>query len=129
MAMREDKQGVLSEVEKKAAMDWKSAFTGITVVSNRTTLAHRDQGGAFHDFDFLVSTGTHKRAELIVQDLGASYSYQPGAAVAICGRLLQHKVEKSFAGERVCYAHFTRDKVLGRHATTQRSWVMEADFI
>ena len=34
----------LSEDDWKIARDWPSVFTGISVISNRTTPAHRDRG-------------------------------------------------------------------------------------
>lgn len=45
---------------------WPSCYTGISVISNRITDAHRDRGGCDEWYDLLVSAGTHSKALLQV---------------------------------------------------------------
>lgn len=102
---------------------WTSAFTGITVISNRKTPAHRDRGAAFQDYDILSSVGTHRLAKLLIHDFGVPFAYGPGTVVALCGRFLQHEVPEWEEGERVCYAHFMKRKVLEKLRSGAREWV------
>lgn len=90
---------------------WPSVWSGISVIVNRKTPYHRDWGGAFPDYDLLVSAGTHGECFLDVPDIGGRLLYLPGTAVAISGKLLRHGVLDWRGGERVCNAHFMKDAV------------------
>ncbi|KLO05058.1 hypothetical protein SCHPADRAFT_839812, partial [Schizopora paradoxa] len=105
------------------AQAWPSVFTGISIISNRETPAHRDRGSDFPDYDLLTSLGTHTFSQLEVHDVGRIYSYQPGVVVGICGKLLQHSVSTWSGGERVCYARFVKDKVMKKMECAPRDWV------
>lgn len=121
----------LSEDDWKIARDWPSVFTGISVISNRSTPAHRDRGSAFQDYDILCSVGTHRRARLTVHDFGLQFGYAPGTGVALCGKLIQHEVSwwEGGGGERVCYAHFMKRMVLERLQCSIRKWATLDMFI
>src|ERR1700677_2385152 len=43
---------------------WPSVFSGIGVIVNRVTPAHRDRGAAASVFDLLASIGTHTSATI-----------------------------------------------------------------
>ncbi len=130
-ALLDEDRNLLPPHHRQIAQTWHSIFTGISVIANRETPPHRDRGSSFHDYDLLCSAGTHERARLLIRDFNHSFSYQPGVVVALCGRLLQHQVRKlgtSVKGERVCYAHFMKQKVLARLGTSARAWVTLQDF-
>ena len=71
---------------------WPSFFSGIEVISNRTTLPHRDPHAASTHYDFLISAGRHEEAWLELLDIKVKLSYQPCTVVAICGKVLCHAV-------------------------------------
>lgn len=128
-AGKKAREGILDKEKRflpvkdlKLAQAWPSVFTGISVISNRETPAHRDRGSSFQDYDLLNSLGTHKRSSLVIHDVGRSYAYHPGVAVALCGKVFQHSVPGWVGGERVCYAHFMKDKVLEKLGCDSRSW-------
>jgi hypothetical protein len=89
---------------------WTSVFSGIAVISNRTTPTHRDSNSAHHWYDLLVTLGSYKNCTLELPGLGVSLEYGPGTVVGLSGMALDHGVP-SFEGERVCYAYFMRDSV------------------
>jgi hypothetical protein len=102
---------------------WPSVFSGISVICDRKTLLHRDQGGWPACYDILVAAGAYDEAWLDVPDIGAKFRYTPGTAVAICGKLLRHSVEHSMGGQRLCYAHYMRNNIHNRLSIPQTSWV------
>ncbi|KAH7919748.1 hypothetical protein BV22DRAFT_995979, partial [Leucogyrophana mollusca] len=93
---------------------WPSVFSGLEVIVNRDTPAHRDSGGAASFYDLLVSLGQKHLAVLKIPDLDAELSYGPGTVVALTGKVLLHEVSSWPGGERYCLAHFMRDSVLNR---------------
>jgi hypothetical protein len=104
---------------------WPSVFSGISVIVNRKTLPHRDQGGWNSAFDFLVAAGTYEDSQLHVHDAQATFQYRPGCVIAICGKVLSHSVPSWTGGERICYAHFMRDAVWQRLGIRRSSWVSQ----
>src|ERR1700733_9931110 len=110
-------------------IDWPCVFSGIEVISNRITPFHRDPKAAPTMYDFLVSAGTHEEAWLDLPDVNARLSYNPGAVVAICGRVLRHGVESWLGGERVCIAHFIRDAVHELLKLSYPDWVMSSQYV
>jgi hypothetical protein len=98
--------------DKNLSKFWSSVFTGINVISNRRTIAHRDRFGHLPWYDLLVSVGTYTQAYLVLPDLGAKLVYNPGTVVLLCGKLLSHEVPFWGSGDRVCWAHFMRESVL-----------------
>jgi hypothetical protein len=93
------------------------------------TMIHRDTGAAPTDYDFLVSSGTHKQCKLDVQELGLKLSYPPGTGVAIVGRILRHGVKTWKGGERICQARFMKDAVHDRLGQPRPDWVHYEDYI
>ena len=102
---------------------WPSFFSGIEVISNRTTPCHRDIGSAPPDYDFLVSAGNHTEAWFHLPDLMAKLLYKPGTVTAISGKVLRHAVYSWEGGERICIAHFTRDLIHNRLGLPRPNWV------
>jgi hypothetical protein len=108
---------------------WPSFFSGIEVISNRRTPSHRDAQAAPPVYDFLVSAGTHKEAWMVLPDVQAKLSYNPGTVVAVCGRVLRHAVPDWVEGERLCFAHFIRDNVHERLNIRRPDWVTNGPYL
>jgi hypothetical protein len=108
---------------------WNSAFTGISVIANRVTPRHRDSGGSFPWCDLLFSAGRHRGAFLGLDDIGAELSYNPGTAVALCGKVLSHSLPGWMDGERICIAYFMRNMVHDRLKVYHPEWSTQAQYL
>jgi hypothetical protein len=97
-----DPQDVLSR--------WASVFSGVAVISNRSTPPHRDGSSRCHWYDILATVGRYRNCNLELPGLGISLEYGPGTVVGISGNVLEHAVP-SFEGDRACYAYFMRNNV------------------
>ena len=104
-------------------------WSGFSIIVNRKTILHRDTGAAPTDYDFLVSSGSHKQCVLDVQELGLKLSYPPGTGVAVVGRVLRHGVKTWEGGERICQARFMKDAVHDRLGQPRPDWVRYEDYI
>jgi len=89
---------------------WASVFSGVSVISNRTTPPHRDGNSRSCWYEILVTLGRYRDCNLELPGLEMSLEYGPGTVVGISGNVLEHAVP-SFEGDRVCYAYFMRDDV------------------
>lgn len=89
---------------------WASVFSGVAVISNRSSPLHRDGGSIFHWYDILATLGSYRDCNLELLGVGITLEYRPGTVVGLLGCVLKHAVP-SFEGDRVCYAYFMRDNV------------------
>ncbi|KAI0038756.1 hypothetical protein FA95DRAFT_1463960, partial [Auriscalpium vulgare] len=94
----------------EAIDNWHSVFTGVAVISNRSTCLHRDTGGRFAWYDLLASCGPYHGAKLCLPAIGIELEYPPGTIDAVSGMSLAHSVP-GFDGERLCHAFFMKDSV------------------
>lgn len=107
---------------------YRSPFTAYSVISNRKTPVHRDNYSRPPWFDLLATVGTYLRGKLCLPGLGITLEYNPGAIVAICGQLIKHAVPE-VEGDRVCVAHFMREKVQTRLEVPPATWAKMAMYI
>jgi hypothetical protein len=105
---------------------WTSVFSGVSVISNRITPAHRDLQSRHHWYDLLAALGSYRNCNLELPGLGLSLEYGPGAVIGLSGMMLEHEVPK-FVGDRICYAYFMRDKVHEWAHVPGGTW-MKTDF-
>ena len=77
----------------------------------------------------MFSSGNHNACSLEVPDLGAKLLYQPGTAVAIIGKVLQHGVMMWEGGERIFQAQFVKDAVHDQLGLPRPTWVNYDDYI
>ena len=89
---------------------WASVFSGVAIISNRSTAPHRDGSSRCHWYDILVTLGSYRNCNLELPGLGISLEYGPGMVVGLSENVLEHAVP-SFEGDRVCYAYFMRNNV------------------
>jgi hypothetical protein len=102
-----------SEVVLQLLTFWMSPFSGMSVISNRETIFHRDTKSRHEWYDLLVTLGDYSDGTLELPGLGIRVVYNPGAVVGIAGKVLRHGVAPS-KGNRVCLAYFMRQKVQER---------------
>ena len=99
---------------------WSVPFSGVSIISNRSTPLHRDCNSRKEWMDLLVALGKYQRGIMTLPGLGVELLYSPGTVVGIAGRVLQHGVECD--GERACLAYYMRDKVHERLGVRAPSW-------
>jgi hypothetical protein len=112
------------------AQKWQSVYTGIAVVCNRLSPAHRDSKSKAEWFDTLLSysdIGTSPR--LLLTDIGLDLEYSSGTVVGCCGMVLKHEVELWGMGDRICLAHFMRESVRKRLNVNPAGWVYRDKYL
>jgi hypothetical protein len=57
---------------------WASVFSGVSVISNRYTLPHRDEGSRYHWYDILATVGSYRDCKLTLPGLDIDLEYGPG---------------------------------------------------
>jgi hypothetical protein len=113
-----------NEQTKEIANQWQSIYTGISIISNRTTPAHRDSKGRPEWYDTLISySDPSTRPRLLIGDLGLDLNYPSGTVVGFCGSIFSHEVKYWGEGDRVCYAHFMREAVRSRLDVAAAGWL------
>lgn len=103
---------------------WGSPFTAITTISNRDTPYHRDNGSAHPWFDILMALGSYQNGRIEFPGLGMRFKYDPGTAVALTGRVLQHGAICS--GDRACIAYHMKENVVEALGIEKVSWVQSS---
>lgn len=67
---------------------WSSPFSGLSVMNNRQTPLHRDNGGGYRWMDLLATVGTYKKGWMDLPGLGFRLRYNAGTVVAVAGRVV-----------------------------------------
>ena len=112
------------------AKQWQSVYTGIAIISNRITPAHRDSKGKPEWFDLLMNyAGDETQPKLLIHDLGLELNYSSGTVVGLCGTIFEHEVRAWGDGDRVCYAHFMREAVRKRLEAEDPGWVYQSMYL
>ncbi len=89
---------------------WSTPFTAISLMNNRNTPIHRDNGSGFTANDMLITVGPYLNGTLDIPSLGCRFRYNSGTIASFSGRLLTHAA--SADGERLCIAQYLRESVL-----------------
>jgi len=110
-------QDHLIEVLKR----WYAPFSGIAIISNRSTPLHRDTGGRPQWLDFLIAVGEYEHGRFEVPGLGLRFKYNAGMAIAFSGKIFQHGA--NCVGNRACIAFYMRDLVLDRLGLPVGTWL------
>jgi hypothetical protein len=100
---------------------WSSPYMGQSLISNRDTPLHRDNGGGYACMDLLVTLGKYKNGWFNVPGLGYNFYYPSGTVVGICGRVVRHGA--TAVGERVCWSQYCRCNVLKAFDVEEPDWV------
>jgi hypothetical protein len=118
--------GESDKVAKREGLDhlmsvWTSPYTTVSLINNRDTPLHRDNGGSYTVMDLLVSVGTYVTGEFNVPGLGFTFWYTPGTVIGLLGRIVRHGAAAS--GERLCFAQYLRENVLDDLGLSDPAWV------
>src|SRR5258708_5037371 len=110
------------KVDQDILSQWASIFSGISVISNRSTPLHQDRSSRSNWYNMLVTLGRYRKCNLKLPGLRVSLEYGPGMVLGISGSVLEHAAP-SFKGDRVCYAYFMRDSVPGGVVIPASDWM------
>lgn len=111
-----------------AAKDWPSSFSGISILANRKTQEHRDNGGHWAWYDMLLTAGSYTHCTLDLPDLDINIAYPPRSLIALTGKTLKHAVPDWEGGDRICWAHFIRRMLLHKHQLVYPGWVQQQSY-
>ena len=103
---------------------WSSPFTAMTVISNRDTPYHRDNGSAHEWLDIMVALGEYENGQIEFPGLGMRFKYDPGTVVAFTGRVLRHGA--NCPGDRACIVHHMKERVVEELGITKPSWANQS---
>lgn len=116
------------EIEPQDVLSrWASAFSGVSVISNRRTPAHRDDGSRYNWYDILATLGSYRNCKLKLPGLEFEMDYGPGTVVGVAGKVLQHEVS-GFEGDRVCYAYWMKNNVHEWAKVPASEWMYTTDY-
>jgi len=100
---------------------WTSPLLAASVINNRNTPVHRDNGATYCSMDFLTSTGSFTDGVFMVPGLGYRFLFKSGTLIGLLGRIVPHAADVS--GERLCYAQYLREDVLHALGVEEPDWV------
>ena len=107
----------------RALKVWTSPFSALSVITNRSTPAHRDTKGRNEWLDLVVALGEDDSVGIMTfPGLGLSVGYDPGTIIAIAGKVIRHAAEFE-GGERACIAYYMRNKVQERLGIPAGTWM------
>src|SRR3977135_2024079 len=89
---------------------WTSPYAACSLMNNRDSPLHRDNGGGYSSMDLLTSVGEYTDGRFFLPGLGVELWYASGSVVGIAGRVLRHGAKSN--GERLCIAQYLRENVL-----------------
>lgn len=100
---------------------WTSPFTALSVIINRETPYHRDNGSCHAWMDILLTVGDYQDGRIEFPGLGFRLKYDSGTLVALTGRLVRHGA--NFRGHRACIAYYMRQNVSEAVGAGTPSWM------
>jgi hypothetical protein len=106
--------GQSDEIVKREHLDelmggWTSPCTAASVINNRDTPLHRDNGATYGSMDFLTSVREF-HGTFMAPTLGYTFSFTSGTVIGLLGRIVPHAAKVQ--GERLCYAQYLREIIL-----------------
>ena len=89
---------------------WSSPFIAASLINNRNTPLHRDNGATYASMDMLASIGPFHTGKFMVPSLGYEFLFRSGTVIGLLGRVVPHAAEVT--GERLCYTLYLRENIL-----------------
>ncbi len=99
---------------------WTSPFIAGSIINNRSTPLHRDNGASYSAMDTLTSVGPFQYGRFMVPTLGYQFLFGTGSLFGILGRIVPHAAEAS--GERFCLAQYLRENILSTLGVEEPEW-------
>lgn len=99
---------------------WSAPFTALSVIANRKSPFHRDNGARHGWPDLLVALGQYENGRFELPGLGLRLRYQPGTVIGLTGRVLQHGATCN--GDRACISYYMKEAVVGALGEDNVGW-------
>ena len=106
---------------------WNAPFNVLTLMSNRLTPYHRDNGATSPWYDILVPLGHYSNGRIEIPGLGYRFRYDPGTVVGISGRIVRHGAV--CLGDRVCLAYHNKTTVMDHLGMAKATWMNKSRYI
>lgn len=106
---------------------WTLPYAACSLMNNRDSPLHRDNGGGYRSMDLLTSVGKYGEGRLYLPGLGVEFWYGSGSVVGIAGRVVLHGAEAN--GERLCIAQYSRENVLQALGISEPEWTVIQDLL
>jgi len=106
---------------------WTSPCIAASVINNRDTPLHRDNGATYGSMDFLTSVGRFGCGTFKATSLGLKFLFKSGTVIGLLGRLVPHAAEAD--GERLCFAQYLRESILTTLGVCEPEFVNINDLI
>jgi hypothetical protein len=120
------------QITKRDTLDlltsiWTSPLPAASIINNRQTPLHRDNGATYGSMDFLTSVGPFAFGRFMTPTLGLEFLFKAGTVIGLLGRIVPHAAEAE--GERMCFAQYLRENILTTLNVGQPGWVNITDLI
>lgn len=89
---------------------WALPFSGMAVLVNRSTAAHRDKGGFSTFFDLCTTFGHYSSVPFKLPQVRTTLSYSPGCSIILLAKIFIHEVP-AIPADRVALILFTKDHI------------------
>lgn len=99
---------------------WCIPFSALSIVCNRITPFHRDNGGSHEWMDVLLAAGDYENGRFEASTVGIRCEYQPGTLIGLTGRVLRHGAD--CPPNRACIAMYNIGAVLKAAGISDVGW-------
>ena len=106
---------------------WNAPFNVMTLMSNRLTPFHQDNGAAAAWYDLLVPLGHYSNGRIEMPGIGCRFRYDPGTVVGITGRILVHGAV--CLGNRLCLAYHNKTTVMDYLGMPKANWMNRSRYM
>jgi hypothetical protein len=120
-AIANDQNIVKREKLEDLVAIWTSPFIAASLINNRNTPLHRDNGATYASMDILTSVGPFEIGKFKVPSLGYRFLFGSGTLIGLVGRVVPHAAEVT--GERLCYAQYLRENILDSIGVEEPGWM------
>jgi hypothetical protein len=106
---------------------WTSPSLAMSLMSNRDSPYHHDNGGSYASMDMLVSVGNYKEGKFQAPGLGMEFSYSSGTVITVAGRVIRHGATTD--AERLCMSLYQKENIFLALDVSEPDWVHIDDLI
>lgn len=122
-------EGIRSNPEKVKKRDllpdllniWTSPSLAMSLMSNRDSPYHRNNGGSYASMDMLVSVRNYKEGKFRAPGLGMDFWYSSGTVITFAGCVIRHGATSD--ANRLCLSLYQKENVLLALDIPEPDWV------
>ena len=114
------------EIRKRENLDqllnvWTSPCIAGSIINNRNTPLHRDNGASCGSMDIMASVEAFYKVTFTVPSLGYEFLFSSGSVFGLLGRIVPHGAEVE--GERMCFAQYLRENIFSTLGVDEPEWI------